>query len=440
MNNTTLLGLLSLFCLPSALALSLQDVEKIAKNSSSNSVEGFLAALKKDQPQLASELSSHFTLMKATGSSQDASCKDPRVITYSKDASVIMTFNSGSNGHSSGSEGGKSIEMMLFDQTQKKFELVDIDFSSTPPEVSRNPGQCLVCHSDKAGNVMPLWNQFPNWHNAYGAFLDRLSPEELKSLNEFKSKAKSHPRYSFLDFNSSKSPNFPYELPQSLTDSNGNVRLTQQLNERYRDFLNGHVDRNYADDPGLAMDIKRALVLEDVCKPMLSEIQKSAKSKLPEKESAEIASLKELIAQSDAITDGLLKVMRPPLNASELALVSAKKVSRRQLIFRALTGLGMKGRGLATMRPASDEDPVASDEACYTNARPKSAPARPSVTTGGEIERDENLNPLFLLALPDEVLGNKERSDFIDLSTCRKIAQSLVSSEGRATKNSNSEH
>jgi hypothetical protein len=440
MNRSALFFAFLLGYVPGLAALTVQDIENLAKMSPSNSVEGFLTTLKKEKPELAAELSSHFTLMKATGSSQDASCKDPRVITYSKDARVVMTFNGGTNAYHSGSEGGESVEMMLFDETEKKFKLVDVDLSSSPPKVSSNPGQCLSCHSDKAGNVIPLWNQFPTWHNAYGAFLDRLSPEELKSLNEFKSKSKTHSRYSFLNFDSSKSPNFPYELPQSSTDSNGNVRLTQQLNERYRDFLNGQVDKNYADDPELAMNIKRALVLEDVCKPMISDLQNSPKTKLSGNDSADFEKLKELIAQSDTMADEFVRKMRPPLNASELAMVTDHKVSKRQLLFRALTGLGLKGRGLATMRPASNKDPTAGDEACYTNAKPKNGQAPAGAPVGGETERDENLNPLFLLALPDEVLGNKERSDFIDLSACRKIAQSLVAPGHLVEKSASSAH
>jgi len=414
------------FCGTTSFALSVQDVEKIAQNAQQNSVEGFLASLKEQQPDLARDLSQNFTLMKASGSSQDASCKDPRVLSYNKDASVVMSFNGGPGAYHANSEGGENVEMMLFDEKEKIFKVVDVDLSQKPPVVTANPSQCMSCHSDRAGNVMPIWNQFPNWHNAYGAFLDRLSPEEAKSLNELKEKAKSHPRYSFLDFDS-KHPNFPYELPQSLDDSNGNVRLTQQLNERYVDFLNGHANRNYADDPKLALNLKRGLVLEDKCKLLVDLYFKSPKGNPAKSEIDAATELRQLLRRADSATEKNLAQMRPPLNANELSQVTDKKISQRQLLFRAVTGLGLKGRGLATMRPASKEDPGGSD-ACLTSARPKTQVALPSdVITGNPAESNANLNPLFLLKLPNEVLGREMSPESgFGFAECRRIALDLL--------------
>jgi hypothetical protein len=165
--------------------------------------------------------------------------------------------------------------MMLFEDN--KFKVVDIDFSHKPPKVETNPKQCLACHGDKGGNVIPLWNQFPDWHNAFGSFVDRLSPEELQALEALKKKsASSNSRYSFLNFES-KFPKFPYEVPADPATSNGNTGLTQRLNDRYGDFLKARVSKNYSSEPSVALNLKRALLIEAYCKPRLADMKSGSK-------------------------------------------------------------------------------------------------------------------------------------------------------------------
>lgn len=135
---------------------------------------------------------------------QRASFRDPRVIAFSNDGGLMLTFNGDPS-----KKGYAVVEVMEFDP-QKGYEFREIHFpgegsarSFTEREVEEelgyatvskaNPAECLLCHG--AISPRPVWDAYFLWPGAYGKEDDAWTVEEREQLRLNQDYWKSHSRY-----------------------------------------------------------------------------------------------------------------------------------------------------------------------------------------------------------------------------------------------------
>lgn len=149
--------------------------------------------------RLDAELLGNYLLIHNSSSLQVSSADSPRVILRSKDASFIMAFNG-----SPDLGGYKRLEMIQFNQQEKRFEFYEADF----PEKAggkvtfseKNPEECRSCHRV---DLRPNWDTYPFWRDAYGS-IERPDPmrldkfPEAKLFKEFLTTAGQRERYKHL--------------------------------------------------------------------------------------------------------------------------------------------------------------------------------------------------------------------------------------------------
>lgn len=145
---------------------------------------------------LPAELRSHYVLVFASRSLQQASLRNPRVILFGEDARLILTFNG-----DSGQRGYDSVETLEFEPVSSAFVLREIRFDldgplATPRVSEANPRQCTACHDTPA---RPIWDTPPSWPGVYGErYGAGLSGAERRGMEEFLALQAGHPRYRYL--------------------------------------------------------------------------------------------------------------------------------------------------------------------------------------------------------------------------------------------------
>ncbi len=170
----------------------------------------------------------HFTLMRRSGSIQDASELFPRAIVFGEDARFIFTFN----GHAEQRQ-NDAVEFLQFrertPESDARWELREIRFQEgRPAEISGpNPTKCLQCHGLEP---QPIWAEYDFWPGAYGEHDDAIvdfsekymrrgidsdlrvaeGEYELAAYKEFLAGKDEHPRYAQLHFREG-SPVTPFD-------------------------------------------------------------------------------------------------------------------------------------------------------------------------------------------------------------------------------------
>lgn len=146
--------------------------------------------------ELPSELRSHYVLVFASRSLQEANFRSPRVILFGRDARLIITFNG-----ELGQRGYDSLETLEFESGSSTFRLREIRFEAgdplAPPRISAvNPQRCTECHDTPA---RPIWDTPPSWPGVYGErYGAGLSEPELRGMREFLARQERHSRYRYL--------------------------------------------------------------------------------------------------------------------------------------------------------------------------------------------------------------------------------------------------
>ena len=170
-----------------------QDIRTIVEGDRSiRQVEDLL-------PHLDSELLSNYLLLHRSNSLQEASLNEPRVILFSNDGNFLMAFNGGGDlvGHD-------RLEMIEFNQNEKKFEFHSLRFPDTAEGnvvfSEKNPPECQGCHRD---DLRPNWDSYPFWKDAYGSIEDSAHQRvdefpETSLLQSFLSGAAQNVRYRSL--------------------------------------------------------------------------------------------------------------------------------------------------------------------------------------------------------------------------------------------------
>jgi len=201
-----------------------ESISQAVTQGNVSSVEGLLDWFATNGP---SQLD-HFTLMRHSGSVQDASEENPRAIVFGDNASLIFTFN----GHESQRQ-YDAVEFLQFrERTQHsdaRWELREIRFRDDGrAQVSGpNPTRCLQCHGLQP---QPLWAAYDFWPGAYGEHDDAIvdfsekymrrgidsdlrvaeGEHELTAYKNFLAEKDKHPRYSKLHFREG-SPVTPFD-------------------------------------------------------------------------------------------------------------------------------------------------------------------------------------------------------------------------------------
>lgn len=139
----------------------------------------------------------HYVLMYRSRSLQDANFDNPRVLMFTPDAHLVMTFNGDAH-----QRGFSQLEVMRFDPKTKDFQFQEIEFpaaqaSADPVRFSAlNPDKCSACHGSPP---RPVWDAFPFWPGAYGErYRAALEGRQREGLNAFRRRMDTHPRYRWL--------------------------------------------------------------------------------------------------------------------------------------------------------------------------------------------------------------------------------------------------
>jgi len=146
--------------------------------------------------QLPAALRSNYVLMFHSRSLQEASPAEPRVLLYSRDATLVVAFNA-----NAAQRGGDALEVMRYDARSARFLFQELRFpagaeSSGPVASPLNPPQCLACHGAVA---RPIWDTYPAWPGAWGERYRAALPEEqADALRRFMAAREAHPRYRWL--------------------------------------------------------------------------------------------------------------------------------------------------------------------------------------------------------------------------------------------------
>ena len=104
---------------------------------------------------------------------QPGTPNDPRVFAFGRNAKGEPAAVFSMNGGHPGMPGGRNVEAMVNEDDQ--VVLLDIDFSTTPPTVTRNPEFCLSCHGTPEGlpgGPRTIFEPFNNWTS----FVNAIDP------------------------------------------------------------------------------------------------------------------------------------------------------------------------------------------------------------------------------------------------------------------------
>jgi hypothetical protein len=197
---------------PTAPTFTFEDLMKLINTKHITSIDNLI-------PELPEALRHSYTLMRKTGSLQDASREAPRAILFGKDAKLILTFNG-----EPAQLGYDELEVIQFRDQTKEFEFRDINFAGGRLVVSKpNPIDCVSCHSGLNTNLglRPNWMPYNQWFGAFGEHDDVPSDADKAALI----KVAKLPRYSALDH-----PNDIYPFSNSEFD-NLNLRPNWRLSE-----------------------------------------------------------------------------------------------------------------------------------------------------------------------------------------------------------------
>ncbi len=186
-------------------------VELIQKNSIT-SIESLL-------PLLPEELRSNYTLMRMSGSLQDATAIEPRAILFGSDASLTCAFNGGS----AALAGSDSLECFQFRTEEKRFDFRQIQFPTAQNTLKKvrysasgksadGKISCAGCHGGT--DARPNWSEYSKWPGAYGTDDDFIpgtaDPSEREDYDRFVASRPSHLRYRWLIQSEAGGPNSPF--------------------------------------------------------------------------------------------------------------------------------------------------------------------------------------------------------------------------------------
>lgn len=167
-------------------------IDDIIKNQRPQSVDEFLGLLPES-------FKKSFVLLDQSIGLQQATPENPRVIMYSPNAEVVLSFN----GHPS-QRGYSGLEVIRFNSRTLSYDLFEIKFPRDQEpavqdiKVEQNPEACLRCHGT-GGLQRPIWEPYPFWPRTVTP-TDFIKPEEQLRLESYALQMSKLPRYRVLNF------------------------------------------------------------------------------------------------------------------------------------------------------------------------------------------------------------------------------------------------
>jgi hypothetical protein len=151
-------------------------------------------------PALPEAFRSGYTLMNASGSLQDASDTNPRVIMFGADARLTCAFNGDPL-----QAGFDALECFQFRESERRFDFRQIRFPTSTNGLTQvafsasgqstdGTVQCSGCHRP---DPRPNWEEYSTWPGAYGSEDDGLH-DEAPRYAAFVARRSAHPRYRWL--------------------------------------------------------------------------------------------------------------------------------------------------------------------------------------------------------------------------------------------------
>jgi hypothetical protein len=231
---------------------------------------------------------------------------EPRAIVFSENADLIFSFDGG------GDENPSSIQFAEWNSKLSEYEFYSINFQSgqSPIVEGPNPKDCKACHATDWG-MTPKWVNYNLWPGTYGENDDNLGKSFQDFLN-FKTKAISHPRYSYLFQGEEKKSNaLPYyvENVERNLEHMPNARFSLLLTYKQAEQLMGIIEKQFL-SANLELLLAYALLQCDISGRKTGaegeELLKNLSSfKLPDKDNA-LISLDDYIV-SKYVPDEFLK-------------------------------------------------------------------------------------------------------------------------------------
>jgi hypothetical protein len=177
-----------------------------------------LTSIEEVLPALPESFRSGYTLMRASGSLQDASDTNPRVIMFGPDARLTCAFNGDPS-----QTGFDALECFQFRESERRFDFRQIRFPtstngltsvafSASGQTTDGTVQCSGCHRP---DPRPNWEEYATWPGAYGAQDDGLRGEAPRYA-AFVARRSTHPRYRWLVQGSN--PTDPYTMDGHADD------------------------------------------------------------------------------------------------------------------------------------------------------------------------------------------------------------------------------
>lgn len=224
---------------------SFEDVQSLVQTEKIQSVEALL-------PRLPESLRSNFTMVHTSKSAQGSSPEAPRVLMFTADAKLILSFN-GDPAH----RGYSRVEMIQFRDNSKEFEFRTIDFKDPNNVVvsAKNPKSCLACHGN---SPRPIWESYPHWTGVYGEDDDQLSDQEKIWYDNFRKTSQTHSRYKNLIFNAT-SENYPF-MPKYYERAFHKFRPNNRLGKLLIRLNSNRVSELFKDSPFLKTYANTAMV------------------------------------------------------------------------------------------------------------------------------------------------------------------------------------
>lgn len=201
----------------------------------------------------------NYVVMYRSRSLQHASITQPRILSYTPTARLILSFNSGDRIISGKSHKAyNAIEVIQFRDETSRFEFREIKFGPGGPTFSAaNPSKCMTCHQseNRSGvDLRPNWEPYNIWPGAIGAKDGGIAPgpiqpdhryrpydkdflaeqaQEESIIKTFQQVALRHPRYRHLG---SLNLNGPVALSELLAILNFQrvIRLMKETGEHYK--------------------------------------------------------------------------------------------------------------------------------------------------------------------------------------------------------------
>ena len=222
-------------------------LKQVLSKSGASTVGELIAAINDEDASFFQR----WTRFKSSQSRQEGTLRDPRLIAFSNDAGLILTFNGDPS-----ERGYATVEAMEFNP-QRGYELREIHFPKegrergfTQSEIevdlghavvsAANPRECGMCHG--IDRPRPIWDAYFIWPGAYGTDDDAEAPDEREAKQQYAAYWAGHDRYEIPQ----RTP-----VPPSIYEADAGYRRNLTLTRLFSLQMSRMLAHDAAARPGL---------------------------------------------------------------------------------------------------------------------------------------------------------------------------------------------